>query len=107
MASRRFRELAFIIVLCVVWFLIGWLARGWLLTPDAVLVEEARQTLKNAYPSDIPNDRELSYAAIRGMLDRIQDPYAQLMDPAVGRAYLADFAGNSGAVGISPIKRDG
>lgn len=107
MASKRFKELAFIIVLCLVWFLIGWLARGWLLSPDAVLVEEARRNLRNAYPSEVPNDRELTYVAIRGMLDRIEDPYAQLMDPAVGQAYLADFAGTSGAVGMSPVKRDG
>ena len=107
MASKRFRELAFIIILCVVWFLIGWLAHGWLLTPDSALVEEARQNLKNAYPTDVPSDRELTYAAIRGMLDRVGDPYAQLMDPAVGQAYLADFAGTYGAVGISPVKRDG
>ena len=107
MASKRFKELALIIVLCLVWFLIGWLARGWLLSPDAVLVEEARRNLRNAYPSEVPNDRELTYVAIRGMLDRIEDPYAQLMDPAVGQAYLADFAGTSGAVGMSPVKRDG
>jgi carboxyl-terminal processing protease len=106
-ASKRIREIALIIVLCLVWFLIGWLARGWLLAPDANLVEEARQNLKNVYPSDVPNDRELTYAAIRGMLDRIEDPYAQLMDPAVGRAYLTDFAGTSGAVGVSPVKRNG
>ena len=105
-ASKRFREIAFIIVLCLAWFLIGWLARGWLLTPDAILVEEARQDLKGTYPPDVPNDRELTYAAIRGMLDRIKDPYAQLMDPAVGQAYLADFAGTSGAVGMSPVKRN-
>jgi len=104
--SKRFKEIAFIIVLCLVWFLIGWLARGWLLSPDAVLVEEARQTLKNAYPPDVPNDRELTYAAIRGMLDRVKDPYAQLLDPAVGQAYLADLAGTSGAVGMSPVKRN-
>lgn len=106
-ASPRLKEIAFIVVLCAVWFLIGWLARGWLLSPETVLVEEARQTLQNTYPSDVPTDRELTYAAIQGMLDRIDDPYAQLLDPAVGQAYLADFAGASGAVGMSPVKHAG
>ena len=106
-ASKRIKETAFILVLCLVWFLIGWLARGWLQSPDAALVDETRQNLKNAYPSNVPDDRDLTYAAIRGMLDRIEDPYAQLLEPAVGQAYLADFAGTSGAVGMSPVKRDG
>ena len=105
--SPRFKEFAFIIVLCVVWFLIGWLARGWALPSDAMLVDEARQVLNNTYPPSVPTDRELTYAAIEGMLDRIDDPYAQVLDPAVGRAYLADFAGASGVVGMSPVRRDG
>ncbi len=107
MASKRFKELAFIIILCGAWFLIGWLARGWLLSPESVLVEQARQTLQNAYPPDVPPDRELTYAAIQGMLNRINDQYALLLDPAVGHAYLADLAGTSGAVGLAPVKRDG
>jgi carboxyl-terminal processing protease len=105
--SLRFKELAFLVILCSVWFLIGWLARGWLLPSEAILLEEARQALHDAYPPNVPTDHELTYAAIKGMLDRIDDPYAQLLDPAVGRAYLADFAGASGVVGMSPVKRAG
>ena len=105
--SKRFKEIAFVLILCLVWFLIGWFARGRLMSPEAALVDETRQTLKNAYPSNAPGDRDLTYAAIRGMLDRIGDPYAQLLEPAVGQAYLADFAGTSGAVGLSPVKRNG
>lgn len=107
MASKPFKEAAFIIIFGCVWFLIGWLARGWLLSPEAALVDAARRILANAYPSEVPSDRELTYAAINGMLDRVGDPYGQLMEPAVGQAYLADFAGTSGAVGLAPIKRDG
>ncbi len=104
--SRR-REILLIVVLCAAWFLIGWLARGLILPSDAMLVEEARQTLQNAYPSSVSSDRDLTNAAIQGMLDRLNDPYAQLLEPEVGRAYLNDFAGTSGVLGMSPAKRDG
>jgi carboxyl-terminal processing protease len=107
MASKPFKEAAFIIIFGCVWFLIGWLVRGWLTSSDAAVIDEARRNFANAYPSEVPNDRELTYAAIDGMLDRIGDPYGQLMEPAVGQAYLADFAGTSGAVGLAPVKRDG
>jgi carboxyl-terminal processing protease len=106
-AVKRPREIVFVVALCIVWFLIGWISRGQLQPSDSLLVEQARQVLKNSYPSVAPEDRELSYAAIRGMLERIADPYAELMEPAVGQAYLSNFAGTLGVVGIHPVKRNG
>jgi carboxyl-terminal processing protease len=103
----RRKEITLIVVLCAVWFLIGWIAHNWLQPSDTILVDQARQALQNEYPANVPANRELTYAAIQGMLDSIKDPYAQLLDPAVGRAYLADFAGDLGVVGLSPQKRDG
>ncbi len=105
--SKRFKELTFIIVLCFVWFLIGWAARGWLQPFDGLLIEQARQALKDSYPSIAPQDRELTYAAIQGMLERTKDPYAQLMEPSVGKAYLSSIDGTLGIVGIHPVKQNG
>ncbi len=101
------REIVFVAGLCFIWLLIGWIARGWLQPPDSLLIEQARQALKDSYPSTPPEDRELTYAAIKGMLERTKDPYALLLEPAVGNAYLSDIAGTLGVVGVSPVKRNG
>jgi carboxyl-terminal processing protease len=104
--TKRLKELVFVVALCIVWFLIGWITRGWLQPSDSLLIEQARQMLKDSYPAEAPEDRELNYAAIRGMLERIEDPYAELMEPVVGQAYLSNVAGTLGIVGIHPVKRD-
>ncbi len=103
---KHLKEFVFVAALCIVWFFIGWIARGWLQPADGV-VEQARQALRDSYPSQAPESQELNYAAIRGMLERIGDPYAELMEPAVGQAYLSNVAGTLGIVGIHPVKRDG
>ena len=105
--AKRLKELALVAALCLVWFLIGWIVRGWLQPAGGLLVEQARQMLKDSYPAEAPEDRVLDYAAIRGMLERTGDPYAELMEPAVGQVYLSNVAGTLGIVGIHPVKRDG
>ena len=104
--AKRLKELVFLVALCIIWFFIGWITRGWLQPSDS-LVEQARQALKDSYPATALESQELNYAAIRGMLERIGDPYAELMEPAVGQAYLSNVAGTLGIVGIHPVKRDG
>jgi carboxyl-terminal processing protease len=96
---KQVTNLAFPLILCVVWFLIGWIVRGWLLGADIVLIEQARQGLLSNYPGELPSTRELTYAAIRGMLHRV-DPYGALFEPVVSRRYLDDFSGQSGLVGL-------
>lgn len=106
-AVKRTREIVFVVALCIVWFLIGWITRSWLQPSDSLLIEQARQILKDSYPSEAPEDRELTHAAIKGILERITDPYAEFMEPAVGQAYLSSVAGTLGVVGIHPVKRNG
>ena len=107
LAVKHLRESAFVVSLCVIWLTIGWIARGWLQPSDGLVVEQARQVLRDSYPSMAPSDRELNYAAIRGMLEKTKDPYAQLMEPEVAKAYLSQVAGTLGVVGIHPVKRNG
>jgi carboxyl-terminal processing protease len=104
--AKHLKELGVVAALCLVWFAIGWLARGWLQPADSV-VEQARQALTESYPATAPGSQELTSAAIKGMLERIGDPYAELLEPAVGQAYLSNVAGTLGIVGIHPVKRDG
>ncbi len=104
---RHFREVVLILVLSITWFLIGWTLRSYSQSSDVMLVDQARQLLQDEYPAKVADSRELVYAAIQGMLDRVKDPYAQLLEPAVGKAYLEDLAGNSGVIGLSPQRRNG
>lgn len=104
---KHLTEIIAIGVLSIVWFLIGWTARSWFQPSSAAIFEQARQALNQFYPNKALSDQELTYAAINGVLTATDDPYAQFLEPDVGRAYLTDFAGNLGVVGISPRKRNG
>lgn len=104
---KRLSEIITIGILSVVWFLIGWTAHTWFQPSSDAVFTQARQALSQSYPNKALTDQQLTYAAIDGMLSATDDPYGQFLDPNVGRAYLADFAGNLGVVGISPRKRNG
>jgi carboxyl-terminal processing protease len=104
---KQVSNAVFLLILCAAWFLIGWLVRDRLLGPEVVLVEQARQALLSESPVDLPTNRELTYAAIRGLLKRIDDPYAVLFEPEVSRRYFDDLAGESGIVGMAAEIQNG
>jgi len=45
-------------------------------------------------------EAELSYAAIRGMLKDINDPYAEFIEPEAAQDLIDAFTGNTGVVGL-------
>jgi carboxyl-terminal processing protease len=96
-----------LLLLCATWFAIGWIVRSQRLGPEIGLVEQVRQQLLSEYPGELPTTRELTYAAIRGMLRRVGDPHAALFEPVVGQRFQDDFAGRAGVIGLYPEKRDG
>ena len=100
-------RLAWMFVLCGVWFLIGWFARGWLMGSEVILVEQARQVLLSEEPGEMPTSRELTHAAIRGMLERTDDSYAALFEPDISRRYADDLAGQSGITGLVAAGHNG
>lgn len=101
-------ESMFLLFLCAVWFLIGWLVRGWRQGPDVALVEQARQQLLSKhYPGQELARRDLTYAAIEGMLRHTGDPHAALFEPPASERFEDDFAGRSGVIGLFPEVRDG
>ncbi len=106
---KQITNFFFLLVLCATWFLIGWIVRG--RRPpdaDAALIEQARaQLLSEAYPGEVPSSRELTYAAIRGMLRRVKDSHAALLTPPISQRYWDDFAGRSGVIGLFPEIQDG
>jgi carboxyl-terminal processing protease len=106
--SRQILNLAVLGVICATWFAIGWIVRGTRLGPEVQLVEQTRHRLLSEYPAEPPpTTRELTYAAIRGMLGKIGDPYAALLTPPASERFQQDFAGQSGVIGLFPEKQDG
>jgi carboxyl-terminal processing protease len=111
---KNITDFSFLVIICVVWFLIGWILRGqWdarqMVQPGAeiVLIEQVRQRLLAEYFDGPLGTRELTYAAIRGMLRHTRDPYAALLEPAVAQRFGDDFAGQSGTVGLHLEADDG
>jgi carboxyl-terminal processing protease len=104
---KQILNLVALVVICAAWFAIGWVVRGRLSNPEVALVEQVRYKLLREHPGDIPSSRELTYAAIRGMLNRIDDPYAALFEPEVSARFAIDQAGRSGVIGVSFEDRNG
>jgi carboxyl-terminal processing protease len=100
-------NLGALILICGAWFAIGWVVRGLQLSPDVQMVEQVRQRLLAEHPGPTPSTRELSYAAIRGMLGQVDDPYSALITPPISARFWDDFAGRSGVIGLFPERLDG
>lgn len=89
-----------IIALCVVSFGTGiWIneRRG---SSDERLIDAAYRLVSNDSLFNQQTGRELSYAAIRGMLGTIDDPYAELIEPEAAHNFTNTFTGQTGVVGL-------
>ena len=62
---------------------------------DAAYNGIANDSLFNKHTS-----QELSYAAIRGMLATIDDPYSELIEPMAAQNFTSAFSGQTGVIGL-------
>ena len=100
-------NLVFLVIVSAAWFAIGWFLRDRALSPDIILIEQVRQHLLSDSPLALPATRELTYAAINGMLKRSGDTHAALLTPELSARYRDDFAGQSGVIGLAPEVQNG
>ncbi|MFZ5917111.1 MAG: S41 family peptidase [Chloroflexota bacterium] len=109
LTKKQLVNLALLVFICAAWFAIGWILRGktWQSNAEITLIEQVRYQLLNEHPGPIPGSRELTYAAIRGMLRQTDDPYAALLEPQIAAHFADDFAGRSGVVGLTFEPRNG
>jgi carboxyl-terminal processing protease len=106
--KKQATNFIFLLVICATWFLIGWTIRG--RRPpnaDVELVEQVRRQLLSEQLGKVPSSRELTYAAIRGMLGSVDDSQAALVTPPTSHRFLDDYYGNSGVIGMFPERLDG
>ncbi len=99
LSKKQLTDLFLFLIISAVWFSIGWIARGGPNTEIALVEQTRRHLLTRSYNAKV-SPRDLSYAAIRGMLKASQDPYAALLEPPIAQRYQTDFAGQSGIIGL-------
>lgn len=81
-------------------FAIGWLANARWGDSEIRLIKHAHQLIANEALFNEQSDRELSYAAIRGMLSGSGDEYAEFIEPDAAQDLLETFAGKTGVIGL-------
>ncbi len=89
-----------LIGISLIWFLIGWFVRGLFRTPQDLSIDRTLSLIQEEglYQTDF--DQNLRYDAIRGLLISLGDPHAALIAPPVSDRFEADFAGESGVIGM-------
>jgi len=107
-SSRRGRFLIWlgIFALCAVSFGAGLGLNAILRTSDEHLLLTAFRTVSRDSIYNQSSSRELSYAAIRGMLASIDDPYAELIEPQAAENFTSTFMGQTGVVGLYAEKKN-
>lgn len=89
-----------IVTLCAVFFGAGFWMRGAAVSSDEQLIDTAFRTVSNDSLFNQKTSRELSYAAIRGMLAVVNDPYAELIEPEAAQNFTSTFSGQTGVIGL-------
>lgn len=94
------------VLISLIWLAIGWILRSQLASRENTLVDEVHQVIKRDFPDDVPSDDDLAFAAVQGMLEIIDDPFAVVIPPPSSLKFDADFAGETGIVGLVPGLND-
>lgn len=77
------------------------------LQPDSGfdLFWEAWHTVRGEFYGPLPQDRQLAYAALRGALAALRDPYTVLVEPQPHEMEKAELHGSFGGIGVN-LSRD-
>ena len=68
---------------------------------DLTVFWEAVQILYQNYYGDPPQGRDLTYAAIRGVLRALDDPFTSFVDPELARIFEEDMQGEFEGIGAT------
>ena len=89
-------------------FLAGFLLRGQVPAaaddegdqPEFPLLVEVKELLEDNYLRPLPEERVMEYAAVRGYLGELSDPYTFFIDPPVAQNESDVLAGQYGGIGV-------
>lgn len=96
-----------LLLVILISFALGWFAQVRLQDPCEQLVMAAQNLIANEALYHEQSEAELAYAAIRGMLGSLADPYAELIEPEAAKDFMNTFSGNTGVVGLYADNQDG
>ncbi len=106
-SRRKLWQALGIIGLCVLSFAGGLLVNGWVQNPDEKLVDAAFRLIANDLLFSPLSQQELAYAAVRGMISPLNDPYAELIEPQAAANFTNTFAGKTGVTGLYAENQSG
>lgn len=107
-SRENLSQVAYFVLISLIWLIIGWVLRSQFIPKETTLFDEVLQVLHRDSPKQLPTDNELSLAGIKGMLEIVDDPYAVVIPPPSSLKFEADFAGETGNVGLVPnVNEDG
>jgi carboxyl-terminal processing protease len=89
-----------ILALCVISFGAGYWVNGSSRGQEENLLDTAFHMISGNSIYDHQTDLQLAYAAIRGMLASINDPYSELIEPDAAQNFSQTFSGQLGVVGL-------
>jgi carboxyl-terminal processing protease len=107
MPRRYIKILLGVVFISGFWFFIGWIAKSRTISSDLELVESAYRLITRESLYNQKSPEEIAYAAVRGMLASIDDPYAELIEPEAAQDLIETFAGRTGVVGLYAENQDG
>ncbi len=87
-------------ILCAISFCVGWLAHERGSDANESLIRAAYREISGQSIFNQQPDEELAYAAIRGMISTLDDPYAELIEPHAAQNFQNTFSGRTGVVGL-------
>ncbi len=99
----RWRQPVLIFLLIIGWFWIGWFARDVLRPvegPEVALVRQAGYAMAKQYYGPLPTPRQMTYAAIRGLLSSLGDKYSAFYEPPVAAHDHERMLGNNAVIGV-------
>src|SRR3972149_2325611 len=73
--------------------------------PETGLINEAWQLVEANFLDTLPTAQTRTYAAIRGMLSTLSDPYTVLIDPPAAQLETDQLRGKFGGIGAD-LRRD-
>ncbi len=97
---KKFYKVLEIILLCAVFFGGGYLFKSLDNHPEEKLIDAVFNDISNDSLFNENTNQALSYAAIRGMISVLNDPYAELIEPEAAENFTSTFSGQTGVVGL-------
>ncbi len=95
-----------ILILCGISFGAGWWVNEGTGSPNEKLVVGAYREISAESIFNSQSDQQLAYAAVRGMLGILDDPYAELIEPQAAQNFTNTFNGKTGVVGLYANNQD-